>query len=147
MSEENYMIARTQGLIGLAERHKTAMQKLAIGNMMTFYISKKKVDSPPNDPPDKVQQFRGMARVTGDRFESNDLIWHVREEEIFPHRRKVEFLADGCAEARPLIARLSFVTNRHFGRCRSGKGMWRSHSGISTRFRRVWKLAPSLLRN
>src|SRR5262245_51357852 len=111
MSEDNYEIARMQGLIGLAERHKVAMQKLAIGDMMTFYISKKKVDSPPNDPADKVQQFRGMARVTGNAFESNDLIWHVREGEIFPHRRQVEFLADGSAEARPLIERLSFVTN------------------------------------
>jgi predicted RNA-binding protein len=114
MSEDNYEIARTQGLIGLAERHKVAIQKLAIGDMMTFYISKKKVDSPPNDPADKVQQFRGMARVTGDAFESNDLIWHVREGEIFPHRRQVEFLAGGSAEARPLIERLSFVTNTSY---------------------------------
>ena len=114
MSEDNFEIARTQGLIGLAERHKVAMQKLAVGDMMTFYSSKKKVDSLPNDPADKVQQFRGIARVTGDAFESNDLIWHVREGEIFPHRRKVEFLADGSAEARPLIAQLSFVTNTAF---------------------------------
>jgi predicted RNA-binding protein len=114
MSEDNYEIARTQGLIGLAERHKVAIQKLAIGDMITFYISKKKVDSLPNDPADKVQQFRGMAGVTGDAFESNDLIWHVREGEIFPHRREVEFLADGRAEARPLIPRLSFVTNTAF---------------------------------
>jgi hypothetical protein len=114
MSEDNYKIARTQGLIGLAERHKAAMQKLAIGDIMTFYISKKKVDSPPNDPANKVQQFRGMARVTGDAFESNELIWHVREGEIFPHRREVEFLADGSAEARTLITHLSFVTNPAF---------------------------------
>jgi hypothetical protein len=82
--------------------------------MMTFYISRKKVDSPPNDPADKVQQFCGIARVTGDAFESNDLIWQIREGEIFPHRRKVEFLADGRTEARPLITRLSFVTNTAF---------------------------------
>jgi predicted RNA-binding protein len=114
MSEDNYEIARKEGLIGLAERHKTAMQKLAIGDMMTFYISKKQVDSPSDDPMHKVQRFCGMARVTSDAFESNDLIWHVREGEIFPHRRKVEFLADGSAEARPLIGRLSFVTNTAF---------------------------------
>lgn len=55
-----------------------------------------------------------MARVTGEAFESNDLLWYVREGEIFPHRRTVEFLADGRAEARPLIERLSFVTNPTF---------------------------------
>jgi predicted RNA-binding protein len=114
MSEDNYEIARTQGLIGLAERHKTAMRRLAIGDMMTFYISKKKVDSLPNDPANKVQQFREVARVTGDAFESNDLIWHVREGEIFPHRRQVEFLADGRVEARSLIPRLAFITNTAF---------------------------------
>jgi hypothetical protein len=52
-----------------------------------------------------------MARVTGEAFESDELIWHVREGEIFPHRRWVEFLADGSAEAKPLIDKLSFVTN------------------------------------
>jgi hypothetical protein len=42
------------------------------------------------------------------------LIWHVREAEIFSHRRKVEFLSDASTEARPLINKLSFVTNTAF---------------------------------
>lgn len=111
MSEDNYLIAQQQELIGISERARTAIHKIAIGDMVTFYINKKKVDSPPNDPAQKVQQFRGIARISGDAIESNDLIWHVREGEIFPHRRKVEFLADGKVDARPLIERLSFVTN------------------------------------
>jgi predicted RNA-binding protein len=114
MSEDNYAVARKQGLIGMSERRRIAMQKLAIADIITFYISKKKVDSPPNDPAHKVQQFRGIARVTSEAFGSNDLIWHVRKGEIFPHRRNVEFLADGSTEARPLIERLSFVTNTAF---------------------------------
>jgi predicted RNA-binding protein len=111
MSEDNYEIAKQQGLIGMAERQRRAMQKIAPGDMLTFYIGKKTVDSPPNDPAHKVQRFRGIARVTGEAFESNELIWHIREGEIFPHRRQVEFLADGSAGARPLIDKLSFVTN------------------------------------
>jgi hypothetical protein len=111
MSEDNYEIAKQQGLIGMAERQRRAIQKIATGDMLTFYISKKTVDSPPNDPAHKVQQFRGMARVTGEAFESDELIWHVREGEIFPHRRQVEFLADDNAGARSLIGKLSFVTN------------------------------------
>jgi predicted RNA-binding protein len=114
MSEDNYEIAKKQGLIGMAERQRWATQKIATGDMLTFYISKKTVDSPPNDPAHKVQQFRGIARVTGEAFESNELIWHVREGEIFPHRRQVEFLADASAEAKPLINKLSFVTNTAF---------------------------------
>lgn len=111
MSEDNYEIAKRQGLIGMAERQRRAIQKIATGDMLTFYIGKKTVDFPPNDPAHKVQQFRGIARVTGEAFESNELIWHIREGEIFPHRRQVEFLADGSAGARPLIDKLSFVTS------------------------------------
>ena len=111
MSEDNYAIAKSQGLIGMAERQRRAIQKIATGDMLAFYISKKMVDSSPNDPAHRVQQFRGTARVTGDAFESNELIWHVREGEIFPHRRQVEFLTDTSAGVRPLIDKLSFVTN------------------------------------
>jgi predicted RNA-binding protein len=114
MSEDNYEIARKQGLIGMAERQRRAIQTIATGDMLTFYVSKKTVDSPPNDPTHKVQQFRGTARVTGEAFESNELIWHVREGEIFPHQRRVEFLTDTSTEARPLISKLSFVTNTAF---------------------------------
>jgi hypothetical protein len=74
-------------------------------------ISKKTVDSPPNDPAHKVQRFRGIARVTGEAFESNELIWYIKAGEIFPHRRQVEFLSDASAGVRPLIDKLSFVTN------------------------------------
>jgi hypothetical protein len=111
MSKDNYDIAKQQGLIGMAERQRRAMRKIAPDDMLTFYISKKTVDSPPNDPAHKVQRFRGTARATGDAFESNELIWHIREGEIFPHCRQVEFLSDASAEVRPLIDKLSFVTN------------------------------------
>ncbi len=111
MSEDNYNIAKDRGLIGMSERSRPAIQKIAVGDLIIFYISKKHVDSLPNDPAERVQQFRGIAQVTGKPFESNDLIWHVRESELFPFRRKVEFLSDASAAVRPLIEKLSFVTN------------------------------------
>jgi predicted RNA-binding protein len=114
MSEDNYEIAKKQGLIGMADRQRRAIQKIAPGDMLTFYVSKKTVDSPPNDPSHKVQQFRGTAQVIGEAFESNELIWHVRDGEIFPHRRKVVFLTDASTAAKPLITRLSFITNTAF---------------------------------
>jgi hypothetical protein len=79
--------------------------------MITFYINRKTVDSAPNDPAAKVRQFRGIARVSGEAFESDDAIWHVRDSEIFPYRRAVEFLSDAKADVRPLIEKPSFVTN------------------------------------
>jgi hypothetical protein len=38
MSKDNYEIAKRQGLIGMAERQRRAIQKLATGDMLTFYI-------------------------------------------------------------------------------------------------------------
>jgi hypothetical protein len=95
----------------MSERAGKATHRIGIGDTMTFYINRKAVDSPPNDPAAKVQQFRGIARVSGDAFESDDVIWHVRDSDIFPYRRAVEFLADATADVRPLIEKLSFVTN------------------------------------
>jgi predicted RNA-binding protein len=135
-SEDNYGIAKKQGLIGMAERQRRAIQKIATGDMLTFYISKKTVDSAHNDPAHKVQQFRGIAQVTGEAFESNDLIWHVREGEIFAYRRKIEFLSDASAEAKPLINKLSFVTNTAFWALPFQKGLWRSPRKTFRRFRK-----------
>jgi predicted RNA-binding protein len=114
MSEDNYLIARKQGLIGMSEQAKTAIHKLGIGDMITFYISRKKVDSLSNDPAQRVQQFRGIAKVMGEAFESDDVIWHVKGSEIFPYRRSVEFLSDIRTDVRPLIEKLSLVTNTMF---------------------------------
>jgi hypothetical protein len=79
----------------MSERAGKAMQHIGLGDMVTFYIKRKTVDSAPSDPAAKVQQFRGMARVSGEAFESNDVIWHVRDSEIFPYRRAVEFVSEG----------------------------------------------------
>jgi hypothetical protein len=50
MSEDNYLIAKEQGLIGMSERSRKAIHQIGIGDMIVFYIHRKKVDSPPNDP-------------------------------------------------------------------------------------------------
>jgi hypothetical protein len=39
MSEDSYAIAKTQGLIDMAERQRRAIQKIATGDMRTFYIT------------------------------------------------------------------------------------------------------------
>jgi predicted RNA-binding protein len=111
MSEDNYMVAKQHGLIGMSERAGKTVHRIRMGDMATFYISRKRVDSDPTGPAAKVQQFRGIAKVIGEAFESNDLIWNIREGELFPHRRPVEFVSDMSASVRPLIEKLSFVTN------------------------------------
>jgi hypothetical protein len=114
MSEDNYEIARARGLIGMSEHAARAIQRISVGDLIVFYINRKQVDSSPTDPAAKVQRFRGLAKVCGEAFESNDLIWHIREGELFPHRRPVEFLSDVSASVRPLIEQLSFATNTKY---------------------------------
>jgi hypothetical protein len=66
MSADNYVIAKQHGLIGMSERAGKAMQHIGLGDMMTFYINRKTVDSSPNDPATKIQQFWEIARVRGE---------------------------------------------------------------------------------
>jgi predicted RNA-binding protein len=108
------MIARQHGLIGVSEQAKVVIHKIATGDIITFYLSRKKVDSPPNDLSQRVRQFRGIARVTGGPFESDNPIWQVRGTEIFPYRRSIEFLSDARTDVGSLIEKLSFVTNTTF---------------------------------
>jgi predicted RNA-binding protein len=114
VSEDNYEVARAHGLIGMSEHAARAIHRIGVGDLIIFYINRKKVDSAPTDPAAKVQRFRGVAKVCGEAFESNDLIWHIREGELFPHRRPVEFLSDVSARVRPLIEQPSFVTNMKY---------------------------------
>jgi hypothetical protein len=69
-----------------------SIYKLAMGDKITFYIPRKRVDSLPNDLAERVRKIRRIARIKGEAFESNEKMWHVRSGELFPHRRQVEFL-------------------------------------------------------
>jgi predicted RNA-binding protein len=111
MVESNYFIAKEHGLIGVSPVARKVIQQMSTGDMIVFYISKKHAGASRTDPTERVRQFRGIAQVTGNAFESRDVIWPARDVEIFPHRRRVEFLSDMSTDFKPLIERLSFVTN------------------------------------
>jgi hypothetical protein len=89
MTEDNYLIAKERRLIGMSRVARRAIQQMSIGDMITFYLSRKKVDSSRSDPAERVQQFRGIARVSGEAFESDEVIWPARGSENFPHRRSM----------------------------------------------------------
>lgn len=111
MVEENYLIAKREGLFGVTQRAKHVLERISVGDLVTFYISKKKADSPFNHPLHKVQQFRGVARVSSSAFESDDVIWPLRDNEIFPYRMRLQFLSDDKVEAKRVVTKLSFVRN------------------------------------
>ena len=114
MTEDNYLIAKQHSLLGITKYGKKMVYEMTIGDMFTFYISRKSVDSPANDPAHQIRKMRGIARVTGEAFESNEVIWSVRAGELFPYRRTVEFLSDTTASARLLLEELSYVTNTRY---------------------------------
>jgi hypothetical protein len=70
MTEENYLIAKERGLIGISWAARRAIQQMNIGDIIVFYLSRKSVDSSPNDPTQKAQQFRGIAKITGEASHS-----------------------------------------------------------------------------
>jgi EVE domain len=111
MSEDNYLIAREHGIIGITEHGKRVIYHMALDDMITFYIPRKRVDSRPNDPTQHVRQLRGVAKVSWEAFETDEAIWHTRESEVFPHRRRVEFLSDATADGPSVLKGLSYVTN------------------------------------
>jgi predicted RNA-binding protein len=111
ISEDNYFIAKTHGLIGITEHGKRVIYQMTLGDMITFYIPRKRVDSSPNNPTERVRKLRGLARVSGEAFASQESIWHARGGEIFPHRRRIEFLSDATTDGKPVLEELSYVTN------------------------------------
>jgi hypothetical protein len=123
ISEDNYLIAKKRGLIGITWRGKRAIYQMPISDIMTFYISKKRVDATRNNPSQRVQKIRGIARVTGEAFESNDVIWHVKPGELFPYRRQVEFLTDAIGDGRSLLRDFSYVTKKVLGHFHSVTAM------------------------
>jgi predicted RNA-binding protein len=113
ISKDNYLIAKERGIIGVTAHGKRAIEQMAIGDIITFYISKKSVTSS-NDPAERIQKIRGIARVTGASFESNDVIWHMKPGELFPYRRHVEFLSDALVDGVSLLKDLSYITKSQY---------------------------------
>jgi hypothetical protein len=87
MTEDNYLVAKERGLIGMSWAARRAIEQMNIGDIIIFYLSKKSIDSPQNDPAQRVQQFRGIAKMAGEAFESDEVIWPARGGRVFPYRR------------------------------------------------------------
>ncbi|MBC8228498.1 EVE domain-containing protein [bacterium] len=112
ISEDNFEISIKHQMIGMGERRKRVIEQMEIGDLIAFYIPKKNIDSPPMNKVHQVRCFKGIAKITGPAFESNDVIWKVRGSDIFPYRRKVEFLnTEMNVPIKPLINKFSFVKN------------------------------------
>jgi hypothetical protein len=64
LSEDNYEIARAHGLIGMSERAGKAIRGLDVGDMLTFYINRKEIDSPPTTPRRRFCNSEGLPEYS-----------------------------------------------------------------------------------
>ena len=112
VSQDNLEISIKHQMIAMGEYRKKVIERMEIGDVIVFYVAKKKIDSPKNDRTQAVRCFRGIAKIAGPALESNDVIWRTKSIEIFPYRRKVEFLDTSLnVPIKPLISKLSFIKN------------------------------------
>jgi predicted RNA-binding protein len=112
MSEDNFEISKQRNLIGMRGSKKRDLDKMQVGDMVVFYVTKKAIDSSSSDSSSKVQAFKGIGEITSETFSSDEPIWKTLDNDLFPHRKKVKFLdTDLNVPIRPLIEKLSFVKN------------------------------------
>jgi len=112
MSEDNFEISKQHNLIAMRESKKTDIDKMKVGDVVVFYIPKKAIDSSSSNEASKIQTFQGIAKITSETFSSDEPIWRTLDNDTFPHRKKIEFIDTALnTPIRPLIERLSFVTN------------------------------------
>jgi len=110
ISEDNFQIALKEGLIGVSHRWRKPLEEMKEGDNIIFYIGKKKVGR--GGPNSSVSEFAGLAEVASPVFVGKERIWHSKETETFPYRRRIKFLpAATRVKALKICHSLEFIRN------------------------------------
>ncbi|MFW5891704.1 MAG: EVE domain-containing protein [bacterium] len=105
-SEENYKLTKKYNVIGVTPRKRKSLDKLQIGDMITFYISKETTERTSKP----VRVIKGIAEVTSDTYIDNKEIWKPMKGNHFPYRKKIKFIKDNVAiPVKEVIYELSYV--------------------------------------
>jgi predicted RNA-binding protein len=110
ISEDNLELAISHNLIGLPARRNYYVQLMAEGDIVVFYIGKKR--SGYYDRQGIVANFGPIARIVGQPLYDETRIWKSRFGEIYPWRRKISIILNKQISARNIIKELSFVRNQ-----------------------------------
>jgi predicted RNA-binding protein len=110
VSEDNLELAISHNLIGLPARRNYYVQLMDEGDIVVFYIGKKR--SGYYDRQGIVANFGPIARIVGLPFHDETRIWKSKFGEIYPWRRKISIILNKQISARNIIKELSFVRNQ-----------------------------------
>ena len=110
ISEDNLQKTLQHNLIGLPERRRNLLKRVQQGDVVVFYIGKKRVGR--GGPGASVSQFGPVAKVTGEEFASDTPIWASKGNDLFRSRLPISIVSEGRVAAAIVIPHLDFVQNK-----------------------------------
>ena len=110
ISEDNLQKTLKHNLIGLPERRRNLLKRVQQGDVVVFYIGKKRAGR--GGPGASVSQFGPVAKVTGEEFSSDTPIWASKGNDLFRSRLPISLVSEGRVDAAIVIPHLDFVQNK-----------------------------------
>lgn len=87
ISMDNYEISVKNSIIGVNANKKKLLDKLEIGDKLSFYVSKETVDKSSK----RLMLVKGIAEVVSDTFIDDKELWNAKND-MFPYRKSIKFL-------------------------------------------------------
>ena len=111
-NEENWQIVKQENIWGVAERHRNTIEKVKKGDTLLMYLKQEKID-------DELKRSRitGILEAASTVYTDKTRIFTTPKgmgNETFPLRitlKPVEIFKNPV-EFKPLIPRLTFITNK-----------------------------------
>jgi len=110
VSEDNLQKTLKHNLIGLPERRRNLLKRVQQGDVVVFYISKKRAGR--GGPGASVSQFGPVAKVTGEEFAGDTPIWASKGNDLFRSRLPISLVSEGRVDAANVVPYLDFIRNK-----------------------------------
>lgn len=107
---DNLDLAKEHGVVGVPGKRRRLISKMAEGDIIVFYVSKKKAGS--QDYKHTVSEFGPIMQVVGKVYHDDDPMWHSKGDETYPWRRRITLILDASVKAANVVRRLSFIQDK-----------------------------------
>lgn len=105
LSEDNWRVCDREGLIGLRQNAEARLNRIAEGDRVWVYVTRKYVD---HQVP-RVQELRAVVRVTGPVRHLDRSPWKPRGEQRFTVARPIEVERRCAVPILELLKTMSFA--------------------------------------
>jgi len=109
-SADNIDLIIKHKMIGLPAKRKKHIYELAEGDIIVFYIGKKRAGY--TGYKSTVCDFGPIARIVGQAFYDENPIWYSRSGENYPWRREISVILSKRIKVQAIINRISFARNK-----------------------------------